>query len=288
MPDCPRSSGSPIGASSAAAQLDGLRHIVLVDAKPPVSFFAYPGRPSWLVPDGCEVLVLAGPADDVSGTLEALADEVGAPKDAARRSEPSRPPLPAGELTAQAVAAALGALLPEEAIVSDESNTSGLLVGAATTGCPPHDWLFLTGGAIGQGLPVALGAAVASPGRRVLALQADGSSLYTSQSWWTMARHGLDVTTVLFNNHSYAILNMELQRVGVEGGRQGPGDARSVGSRHRLRWAGGRHGCASLAGLDRRGVPRPDLGEALSRLGPRWSRRSFPGLRLASRGPRWR
>jgi acetolactate synthase-1/2/3 large subunit len=115
------------------------------------------------------------------------------------------------------VAAALGALLPEEAIVSDESNTSGLLVGAATTGCPPHDWLFLTGGAIGQGLPVALGAAVASPGRRVLALQADGSSLYTSQSWWTMARHGLDVTTVLFNNHSYAILNMELQRVGVEG-----------------------------------------------------------------------
>jgi len=201
----------------AATQLDGLRHLVLVDAKPPVSFFAYPGRPSWLVPDGCEVHVLAGPNDDVCGTLEALADEVGAPKDAARSSAPSRPPLPEGELTAQAVASALGALLPEGAIVSDESNTSGLFSAAATAGCPPHDWLFLTGGAIGQGLPVAVGAAVASPGRRVLALQADGSSLYTPQSWWTMARHGLDVTTVLFNNHSYAILNMELQRVGVEG-----------------------------------------------------------------------
>jgi acetolactate synthase-1/2/3 large subunit len=114
------------------------------------------------------------------------------------------------------VCQALGALLPEGAIVSDEGNTSGLFAPGATAGAPPHDWLCLTGGAIGQGLPVAVGAAVAAPGRRVVALEADGSALYTLQAWWTMAREGLDVTTVLLNNHSYAVLNMELDRVGVE------------------------------------------------------------------------
>ena len=128
-----------------------------------------------------------------------------------------QPELPVGELNTRAVAAAVGALLPEGAIVSDEGNTSSLFSSSMTAGCPPHDWLFLTGGAIGQGLPVAVGAATACPDRPVVSLQADGSALYTLQSWWTMARYGLDVTTVLFNNHSYAILNMELQRVGVEG-----------------------------------------------------------------------
>jgi len=201
----------------ATAQLEGIRHLVLIDAKAPVSFFAYPGRPSWLVPDGCEVHVLAGPTDNVISTLEALAEEVGGRPDAARPAGTSRPDLPTGELTTRAIAAAVGALLPEGAIVSDEGNTSGLFSSQLTAGCPPHDWLYLTGGAIGQGLPVAVGAATACPDRRVVSLQADGSSLYTLQSWWTMARHGLDVTTVLFNNHSYAILNMELQRVGTEG-----------------------------------------------------------------------
>ena len=119
---------------------------------------------------------------------------------------------------------ALGALLPEGAIVSDEGNTSGLFAPGATAGSPPHDWLCLTGGAIGQGLPVAVGAAVAAPDRRVVALESDGSALYTLQAWWTMAREGLDVTTVLLNNHSYAVLNMELDRVGAGRGRaRGPG-----------------------------------------------------------------
>jgi len=201
----------------ALAQLDGVRHLVLVDAKAPVSFFAYPGRPSWLVPDDCEVHVLAGPTDDVIPTLEALAEAVGVRPGAAQFAEAFRPELPTGELDVRAVAAAVGALMPEGAIVSDEGNTSGLFASSLTAGCPPHDWLFLTGGAIGQGLPVAVGAATACPDRPVLALQADGSSLYTLQSWWTMARYGLDVTTVLFNNHSYAILNMELERAGTEG-----------------------------------------------------------------------
>ena len=130
---------------------------------------------------------------------------------------PSRPEAPEGELNPRAVAAALGSLLPEGAIVSDEGNTSSLFAASMTAGCPPHDWLYLTGGAIGQGLPVAVGAAVACPDRKVVALEADGSAMYTLQSWWTMARYGLDVTTVLFNNHSYAILHVELQRVGTEG-----------------------------------------------------------------------
>jgi acetolactate synthase-1/2/3 large subunit len=117
------------------------------------------------------------------------------------------------------VCEALGALLPEGAIVSDEGNTSGLFAAGATAGSPRHDWLTLTGGAIGQGLPVAVGAAIACPDRPVICLASDGSSLYTIQALWTMAREDLDITTILFNNGSYAVLNMELNRVGAtEGG----------------------------------------------------------------------
>ena len=100
--------------------------------------------------------------------------------------------------------------------MSDEGNTTGLFAAGATAGAPPHDWLCLTGGAIGQGLPVAVGAAVACPDRRVIAFESDGSALYTLQSWWTMASEGLDVTTIVLNNRSYAVLNMELDRVGAE------------------------------------------------------------------------
>ncbi|HEX8804234.1 MAG TPA: thiamine pyrophosphate-dependent enzyme, partial [Acidimicrobiales bacterium] len=113
---------------------------------------------------------------------------------------------------------AVGALLPDGAIVSDEANTSGLFAPALTAGAPRHDWLCLTGGAIGQGMPVATGAAVACPDRRVVSLQADGSALYTIQALWTQAREGLDVTTLVFNNRSYAVLNMELSRVGAAAG----------------------------------------------------------------------
>jgi acetolactate synthase-1/2/3 large subunit len=128
--------------------------------------------------------------------------------------------LPTGPLTTEAVAHALGALLPEGAIVSDEAHTSGRFLGAATAGAPRHDWLTLTGGSIGDGLPVAVGAAVASPGRRVICLEADGSAMYTPQSLWTIARERLDVTTIIFNNGAYAILRLELQR--VRAGDRGP------------------------------------------------------------------
>ena len=203
-------------AEFAQDQMKDLRYIILADAKAPVSFFAYPGKPSYLVPDGCEVVELVTGGDDVAGTLEALAEELGAARDAGRNEEAARPELPTGALTADAVAQALGALLPEGAIVSDESNTSGLTIPMFTAGAPRHDWLTLTGGAIGQGLAVATGAAVAAPGRKVISLESDGSALYTIQALWTQAREGLDVTTILYNNRSYAILNMELDRVGVE------------------------------------------------------------------------
>lgn len=201
-------------AEFATEQLSGARHLILAGARPPVSFFAYPGRPSELVPAGCQVHVLAEHGDDVAGALVSLADMVAAgtpplPQPAAR------PELPGGALTAQSAAAVIGALLPEGAIVCDEANTSGLFLPGATAGCPPHDRLTLTGGAIGQGLPLAAGAAVGCPDRPVIALEADGSAMYTISALWTHAREGLDVTTIIFSNHAYAILAMELDRVGA-------------------------------------------------------------------------
>jgi acetolactate synthase-1/2/3 large subunit len=207
-------------AEFASAQLAGLRHLILIDVKSPVSFFAYPGKDSDLVPDGCEVQELAGFGDNVIGALDALVEAVGAGSAQPSLAAAVRPDLPTGALTADAVARAVGALLPEGAIVSDEANTSGLFAPGHTAGAPPHDWLCLTGGAIGQGLPVALGAAVACPDRKVVCLEADGSAMYTIQSLWTMAREGLDVTTVIYNNRSYSVLNMELDR--VEAGKPGP------------------------------------------------------------------
>jgi acetolactate synthase-1/2/3 large subunit len=203
-------------AEFAQSQMQGLEHLILVDAKAPVSFFAYPGKASYLVPDGCEVHSLASPTEDAVGALLALADAVGAAEDAATRAGVDRPQLGEGPLTSDAVCRALGALMPEGAVVSDEGNTAGLFAPMFTAGAPPHDWLTLTGGAIGQGLPVAVGAAVACPDRKVICLESDGSAMYTIQSLWTMAREGLDVTTILFNNGSYAVLNMELNRVGAE------------------------------------------------------------------------
>jgi acetolactate synthase-1/2/3 large subunit len=216
-------------AEFAAMQLDGVKHLILADAKAPVSFFAYPGKPSYLVPDGCEVHSLGGPDHDVVAALEALLVEIDAPGNAETIQADARPELPTGPLTAEAVCNALGALMPDDAIVSDEGNTSGLFAAGATAGAPRHDWLCLTGGAIGQGLPVAVGAAVACPDRKVIALQADGSAMYTLQSWWTMAREGLDVTTIIFNNHSYAILNMELNRVGAGAGGPKARDMLDIG-----------------------------------------------------------
>jgi acetolactate synthase I/II/III large subunit len=201
-------------AEAAEAQLAGAKHLILAGAKSPVSFFAYPGKPSDLVPDGCvaqEVAGYAGAAD----ALIALADEL-APQGIAPVAAAARPQLPDGALTGFSAAAVIGALLPERAIVVDEANTSGPGLPAAMAGAPAHDVLTLTGGAIGFGLPVAIGAAIAAPDRPVLSLQADGSAMYTISALWTQARENLDITTVIYNNGAYDILRIELQRVGAQ------------------------------------------------------------------------
>ncbi|WP_223773730.1 acetolactate synthase large subunit [Streptomyces sp. 135] len=201
-------------AAGARHQLGGIRHLVLAGAVPPVAFFAHPGQGGALVPEECAVHTLATGAEDVPAALEGLAEVVGAGVSPVREAA-VRPALPSGELTAESAAAVIGALLPGQAIVVDEANTSGIWLPGATAGAPPHDWLTLTGGSMGQGLPLAAGAAVACPDRPVLALVGDGAAMYTPQALWTQAREGLDVTTVVFDNRSYAILKLELGAVGA-------------------------------------------------------------------------
>jgi len=204
----------PYFGEQAVEVLAPYRHLILVATKAPVTFFAYPGKPSELTPVGCTAHVLATPAEDALAALEALCNAVDAPA-APQLTSPQRPALPRGALTPQSAAQTLGALLPENAIIVNEAATSGFAIPAMTAAAPRHDWLDLTGGAIGQGLPTAVGAAVACPGRRVLALEGDGSGMYTVQSLWTMAREKLDVTAVIFANRKYAILQVELLRVGA-------------------------------------------------------------------------
>jgi acetolactate synthase-1/2/3 large subunit len=202
----------------AAAQLEGLEHLILVEANAPVSFFAYPDQDSSLVSEGCEIHRLSPPTCDVVRSLEELVDAVDAANVQPALRQRSIQPRPGGPLTAEKACQAVGAILPEGAIVSEEAITSAAAFPASTAGAPPHDWLPLTGGAIGQGLPVAVGAAIACPDRPVIALEADGSALYTIQSLWTMAREQLDVTVVILNNRAYRILDTELSRAGKSPG----------------------------------------------------------------------
>jgi acetolactate synthase I/II/III large subunit len=201
-------------AEQATGQLAGTKRLVLAGARAPVSFFAYPGRDGDLVPQGCEVVELADADQDVQAALEAVADEIAAGTEPVL-APAGTPALEPGPLTVSSLAAAVAASLPEHAIIADEANTSGIALPAALAGAARHTVLALTGGAIGQGLPVATGAAVAAPGRPVLCLEADGSAMYTIQALWTQAREQLDVTTVVLNNSAYAVLRLELARTGA-------------------------------------------------------------------------
>ena len=196
----------------AISQLGDVEALVLIGTHEPVGFFAYPDVPSRLVAGGCELVCVAAPGADTRSALDALVDALGVPCIEGPTGE--RPRAPSGDLTIQSMAAAVAATMPEDLIVSDESNTSGVHLFNATQFAPPHRWMTLTGGSIGFGLPVALGAALGS-GQRVLALESDGSMLYTLQALWTMARESLDVTVVGLANRSYAILNLERRRVGA-------------------------------------------------------------------------
>jgi acetolactate synthase-1/2/3 large subunit len=207
----------PYFPEQAAAAIADATDLVLVHSRPPVGFFAYPDKPDVLTAPTTRVSVLAELEEDALESLRALAERLGlAPvMRGAHRSSTPIPAPPSGALNPISVAAAVGATLAEHTIVVDESATGGVFLLGATAGCPAHDWLTLTGGAIGMGPPVAVGAALACPDRRVLNVQADGSAMYSIQALWTQAREGLDVTTVILANRSYAILNLELQRTGA-------------------------------------------------------------------------
>jgi len=205
----------PYFAEQAAEALGGFEQLVLVGAAAPVSFFAYPGKDSILTPDGCEVLTLAGVHQDATAALHAVAMKLGANAPAETAQAAIEAPPPGGTLTPLAIARSLVQLMPDHAIVSDEAATCGLPMFSVTENAPPHEWMTITGGAIGQGLPLSLGAALACPDQKVIALQADGSAMYTVQALWSMARENADVTVVIMNNRSYAILNIELARVGA-------------------------------------------------------------------------
>jgi acetolactate synthase-1/2/3 large subunit len=206
----------PYPPEMAIAALAGTKHLVLAGATAPVHFFGYPGVPGHPVPEDCTVHVLSEPGEDGVAALRALADLAAADAEP-ELLEASRPQLPTGALDPRSMAAVIGALLPENAIVVDEALTSGVGLAELTSGAPRHDWLALTGGAIGDGLPMALGAAVACPDRPVIGIQADGSAMYTISALWSYAREQADITTIICDNGSYAILQHELTRVGAAG-----------------------------------------------------------------------
>jgi acetolactate synthase I/II/III large subunit len=206
----------PYPVDLALAALAKFRHVILVDAKTPVAFFAYPGKPSLLAPKDAQIHTLTEPGHDTLHALEWLADELGAQKTAPIRSRLAPPAPGAGAVTPDALADSIAALLPDGAIVIDESITTGRRFFKPSHTARPHDWLQNMGGSIGIGLPLAAGAAVACPDRKVICLQADGSGMYTLQALWTLAREELDVTVLVFANRSYAILKGELVNVGAQ------------------------------------------------------------------------
>lgn len=206
----------PFNVDLALKALAGTEQLILIGARIPVAFFAYPGKPGVLIPPECDVIDMIEPGEDISQALQALADAVGVTPDITPiRVNYAPVPLPSGTFDASAIIQSIGALCPENAIICDESVTSGRDAFRHTTTTAPHDFLQITGGAIGIGIPLAAGAAVACPDRKVILMQADGSGMYTLQGLWTHAREQLDVVTIIFANRSYAILHGELKNVGA-------------------------------------------------------------------------
>lgn len=205
----------PYPVDEALERLAGYKRIILVGAAEPVAFFAYPDKPSRLAAEGTAIDKLAVPGEDMVQALEHLAERVGAKDLAPRHENLERPAAPVGALASDKIATAVARHLPENAIVVDESISTGRHFFPFTKAAPPHTWLQIIGGAIGTGLPLAVGASVACPDRKVVSLQADGSAMYTIQALWTQAREQLDVTTIILSNRAYAILQGEMTKVGV-------------------------------------------------------------------------
>ena len=207
----------PYPIASALGLLQDVDLLVRIDAHEPVAFFAYPGAPGKLTRSDCEHVELATTGEDLLAAIGALAQELGVPATVRPllQQPASEAPLPSGALTPEAVGCVVGRLVPEGAIVVDEALTAMQFVFSSTIGAAPHEYLQNTGGALGIGIPLAIGAAVACPARKVVTLQADGSGMYTIQGLWTQARERLNILTIVLANRSYAILHHEMRGVGV-------------------------------------------------------------------------
>ncbi len=213
---CPKVEPLPYRGKDILQRLDGYEQLILVGAEPPVSFFAYPDQDDWLTPPSCKILTLSHPHESGGTALAAVVAALNASAEQVITTD-KKPGLPSGQtLTAENVMHVVAALLPENAIVADEGITSTLPFASFLANAAPHDYLSVTGGSIGNILPLSTGAAVAAPGRKVVALEGDGSGMYTLQALWTQAREKLDVITVLYANSSYAVLNQELRLVQAE------------------------------------------------------------------------
>ena len=208
----------PYPAASAIAVLADVEHFILVGAKPPIGFFAYPGVPSKHYPESAGLQVLARSEQDQEMALRALAEELGCGS-VVIAGHGEKAVVPKGLPTSEGFGQMLAAIMPENTIIVDEAISFGFAFYGASHNAPPHDWLMVTGGAIGYGLPAATGAAVAGAGRRVICPQADGSGMYTLQALWTQAREKLPVTTVILANRKYQILLAEYANVGANPGR---------------------------------------------------------------------
>jgi acetolactate synthase I/II/III large subunit len=227
----------PFPVSQAVKVLADFSHILLIGAKAPVAFFAYPDKPGALLRPGARVHELAGVAGDVTGALEALAERLGTRASGAVKASLDLPRRPTGEITPEKIGVLLAATLPADAIVIDESITTGRSFLDATRSAHPHDWILPTGGSIGYALPVAIGAAVACPDRKVVVLESDGSGLYMPQTLWTYARESLNILTLVFANRRYQILRNEMQNVGALGVGKKSSDLLDIG-RPNIDWVG--------------------------------------------------
>ncbi|MHB8524828.1 MAG: acetolactate synthase large subunit [Candidatus Acidiferrales bacterium] len=225
----------PYAPDQAAELLRQFRQLILVGAQPPVAYFAQPNKNSELTPPDCEIHTLAKPGEDYVATLNMLVSALSAGSVQPFAEKTQDAILLSGGITLGGLAAVVAGRIAENAIVVDESMTSGRAMLSAARGALPHDWLACTGGSIGIAMPLAVGAAVACPQRRVLCLTADGSGMYTAQALWTMAREGLNVTTVVFANQMYSVLKREFANLGVGGPRPRTEDLFEIG-RPQIDW----------------------------------------------------
>ncbi|MFL9950673.1 acetolactate synthase large subunit [Paraburkholderia agricolaris] len=205
----------PYAVGQAVEYLKGFKHIITVETTEPIAFFSYPDKPSLLKSPGTSVHQLVEIGEDGVAGLEMLVEAVGATNVQAERQQRADTTPPTGALGPASIAQALAAALPENCILVDESLTTGRETMGLTVGAAPHDLINNMGGSIGYGTPVATGAALACPDRRVFCMAGDGSAMYTIQSLWTQARESLNITTIIFANNSYAILKAEYANMGA-------------------------------------------------------------------------